>query len=97
VTGNLPWWAQTTAPDISAVFMELIDNRFDETVGFLYKNRASSIFWQKVVYQFNTEAKKKLADSLQKYKTRTWIVIGHFATTGVNKGQQFFGRTTPYW
>ena len=89
MTGNLPWWAQTTAPDISDVFMELIDNRFDETVGFLYKNRASSIFWQRIVYQFNTEAKKKLADSVQNIKQGLGLLLDTLQQQESTTGSSF--------
>ena len=67
-TGSLPWWAHSMQPDISNVFMELMDSSRNWLIGFLYENRASQVFWQRMVFQLNAEAKKKIAGSVEEIK-----------------------------
>ncbi|MBL7747071.1 MAG: hypothetical protein JNM19_06560, partial [Chitinophagaceae bacterium] len=65
LTGNLPWWAQSLQPDISHIFLELLETNYDEVLYFLDENRTSPIFWKRVVYQLNMAAKEKIAEVIE--------------------------------
>jgi hypothetical protein len=73
LTGNLPWWAQAMQPDISSVFIKLMETRQDWVINFLYENRASQVFWQRLVFQLNAGAKKLVAGSVKEIKQATEI------------------------
>jgi len=65
LTGNLPWWAQSLEPDISHIFLELMDTNYNATLHFLNENRTSVVFWQRIVYQLNMAAKQKITDAIE--------------------------------